>query len=243
MRIRSIKPEFCTDEKIGALSREERLHFILLWMAADREGTIEYLPRQLAAMLYPFDDDMEKDRFEALTSAVLLKSLCSRFSANGRTYLHITNFTKHQSLTTWERKESRVVLSEKSLRKYLSSTTEVLRSEERRGEESTEPPNPQGGLSEGEVRFALLLKALQDSGKVAESATLATLAVYWRNHAITRVDPEDQEFILHVATMLQGHVGRVQSLSPWLAARVEEFKKSQKPRATALTLGPSGGDM
>lgn len=118
----------------------------------------------------------------------------------------------------------------------------VMEGKGREGKER-EPPNPQGGLSEAEARFAPLLKTLQTSGKIAQSTTAATLAVYWRNNAITRVDPEDPDFILHVATMLQGHVGRVGSLSPWLAARAEEFKKSQKTRAPALVMGPSGGDM
>ncbi len=242
MRIRSIKPEFCTDEKIGSLTREERLHFVLLWMAADRHGTIDYKPRQLGAMLYPFDEDMEKARFEALTSAVLQKNLCSRFSIEGRDYLHITNFEKHQSLTTWERKDSTPVLPLKALRKYCGSTAEVLRSEERRGEESTEPPNPQGGLSEGELKFQDLKAVLVESGKVPETITERDLAVAWRNVVSGKepnADPRERGLLDHIRAALNLHAGRIGSPAQWIAARAAEFQEQKKQAGRPISsMGP-----
>lgn len=245
MRIRSIKPEFCTDEKIGALSREARLHFVMLWMAADRHGTIEYKPRQLAAMLYPFDEDMENSRFEALTSEVLQQSLCSRFTANGRDYLHITNFEKHQALTTWERKDSRVLLPPKELRKYCGSTAEVLRSEERRGEESTEPPNPHGGLSECEIRFVPMMKALESVGKLAESMTPMRLATLWQNTADKSVDPQDPKWLAFLEARAAGVTGKISSLAPWLSAALSEYSASRKKNNgdKGMNFGPTGGAM
>ncbi len=238
MRIRSIKPEFCTDEKIGALSREARMHFVLLWMAADRHGTVEYRPRQLAAMLYPFDDDMLNERFEALTSEVLQQSLCSRFAANGRYYLHITNFEKHQALTTWERKESRVLIQPKELRKYCGSAAEVLRSEERRGEERIEPPNPHVGLSE----WSELLQVLSGSGKCPVSVRAEDLALYWRN--IENPPPaNDPELLEYIRAELNGLTGRVGTLAPWLSKVVPRFSKKIKTASTDIHVGPPRGEM
>lgn len=247
MRIRSIKPEFCTDEKIGALTREARLHFILLWMTADRHGVVEYRPRQLAAMMYPFDEDMENSRFEALTSEVLQQSLCSHFSHDGRQYLFIRNFTKHQALTTWERKESRPAITMKSLQKYFNSPNEIsqktLFSEERRGEESTEPPNPQGGLSVGEVPFQSMLEVIVQSGKGPAGLAAATLAHFWRS-VPPGSDPNDPGWLEELRHRLAGQNGKIGQVGPWLLRRAGEYFENHKNGgATALSqLGPSAGE-
>lgn len=138
MRIRSIKPEFCSDEKIGQLSREERLHFILLWMVADKYGVLEYKPRQLAVQLYPYDDDMNMEHFDTLTSTLLLKDLCSAFQERQQDFLWVRNFAKHQKLTSWERKDSKPIFAATELRKLCGSTDVVLPSEERRGKKLSE---------------------------------------------------------------------------------------------------------
>ena len=52
-RIRTIKPEFCQSEKVGRLSREARLLFVLLWPFVDDHGRCRGSSRLLAASLFP----------------------------------------------------------------------------------------------------------------------------------------------------------------------------------------------
>jgi hypothetical protein len=56
MRIRTIKPEFWTDELISELSIESRLLFIALWNVSDDEGNFCYLPKQLKIQTLPYDN-------------------------------------------------------------------------------------------------------------------------------------------------------------------------------------------
>ena len=145
MRIRSIKPEFCTDEKIGELSREQRLHFVLLWMKCDALGVMEYKPRELQAQLYPYDRDLSEDQFSDLTSALLNKHLCSTFQHDNKQFLRVSNFTKHQRLTQWERVESNPLITANVLKKLLRSTDEVLPSESTESTEYLNPCSPHRG--------------------------------------------------------------------------------------------------
>ena len=93
-RIRTIKPEFFTNEELGHLSPFARLMFIGLWCYADRAGRLEDRPSRLQAYLFPYETDLG-------LSKVCLSDLAStgfihRYSVGGRDYIQIENFTKHQ---------------------------------------------------------------------------------------------------------------------------------------------------
>lgn len=55
-RIRTVKPEFWTDEKIVELSFEARLFFIGLWNYADDYGILEWSPKRIKMQLFPADN-------------------------------------------------------------------------------------------------------------------------------------------------------------------------------------------
>ena len=55
-RIRTIKPEFWTDEKIVELSAFARLLFIGLWNFADDAGRMEFSAKRLKMQIFPADD-------------------------------------------------------------------------------------------------------------------------------------------------------------------------------------------
>jgi hypothetical protein len=243
MRIRSIKPEFCSDEKIGALTREERLHFILLWMLCDRFGVFEYKPRQLAVQLYPYDEDMTKEQFEALTSAVCQKGLCSTFEVLQKCFCRVVNFNKHQKLTTWEHKDSKPLFTAKELRKHCGSTAEVLLSEER-SEERTEytetPPYPlSGDERESEdvpERFKPAFEALLATKKMPRLLPMV----------IAKVDATFPDFPLSVN--FEGVVLRLGSLTgmvgdplKWLLNALAEEREQKKKRARLDQ--PLGGEV
>jgi hypothetical protein len=96
-RIRTIKPEFPQSETIGALSREARLLFILLWTIVDDEGRVRAASRMLASLLYPYDVDANKliDRWLAELES---QNCVRRYIVDGATYLDIPNWLKHQKI-------------------------------------------------------------------------------------------------------------------------------------------------
>ena len=92
-RIRMIKPEFFDDPDLADVSRDARLFFIGLWTQADREGRLEYDVRRLKVRIFPFDNiDVER-----LTVELHGKDMIRRYKdGQGRSYIWIVNFVKHQ---------------------------------------------------------------------------------------------------------------------------------------------------
>lgn len=93
-RIRTVKPDFWTDEKMVELSFESRLFFIGLWNFVDDEGRIQYSPKKLKMLIFPAD-------------SVDVPRMIQELSGNGRVvvyaidgveYLQVNNFLKHQRI-------------------------------------------------------------------------------------------------------------------------------------------------
>lgn len=93
-RIRTIKPEFWTDERIVELSPMARLFFIGMWNFADDHGGIERGARQLKMRILP-GDDVEA---EPLVQELLRSGMVFEYEADGAQYLNIKNFLKHQRI-------------------------------------------------------------------------------------------------------------------------------------------------
>lgn len=111
-RIRTIKPDFWTDETLGECSPTARLLFVGTWNLADDHGNLERSSRQLKAQLFPYDNfDCEPFVVELLHVGCLLE-----YEVDGKKYLHIKGFDKHQKV---EKKSSpRHPLYEDSLRTH-----------------------------------------------------------------------------------------------------------------------------
>lgn len=92
-RARNIKPGFFANDELAELSFEARLLFIGLWTIADREGRLDDRTKKIKGQVFPYDNcDVEK----------LLEDLCNanfitRYSVDGRKFIHINNFHKHQN--------------------------------------------------------------------------------------------------------------------------------------------------
>ena len=94
-RIRHIKPELFLDEDLATHKPIVRLLFIGLWTLADCEGRMEDRPARIKAQLFPYeplDTDASLDAL-ANTGHVI------RYIVDGRRYLQVTNFLKHQRLS------------------------------------------------------------------------------------------------------------------------------------------------
>lgn len=95
-RIRTIKPEFWTDEKVVELSFEARLLFIGLWNFCDEFGNTEASPKRIKMQIFPADNlDVELCLQEIRSVGFI-----SDYSVDGKNYLHINGFCKHQKVNT-----------------------------------------------------------------------------------------------------------------------------------------------
>lgn len=93
-RIRSIKPEFWTDEKVVALSPLARLLFVGLWNFVDDEGRGEFSPTRLKMQILPADSaDISE-----LLGEIRGKELVQVYSVDAKEYFQVVGFTKHQKI-------------------------------------------------------------------------------------------------------------------------------------------------
>ena len=81
-----------TDEDIGDLSFEARWLFAGLFTQADREGRLEDRPRKLKVEVMPYDTVNIEHLLRELTEARFI----TRYEAEGKRYIHIRTFWKHQ---------------------------------------------------------------------------------------------------------------------------------------------------
>jgi hypothetical protein len=93
-RIRTIKPEFWIDERVGECSPTTRLLFIATWNFADDNGNLERSAKQLKAQAMPYDSIDCED----LILELIRLGLLEEYTVNGHKYLHISNFEKHQKI-------------------------------------------------------------------------------------------------------------------------------------------------
>ncbi len=97
-RIRTIKPQFWSDDKIICLSRDARLFFIALWNFADDQGVLEFKPIQLKANIFPLDDDIGVEEIKEFVAELENTGLLVVYEYEKKHFLWIKNFSKHQKI-------------------------------------------------------------------------------------------------------------------------------------------------
>lgn len=93
-RIRTIKPQFFTDDELAELPLAARLLFAGLFCLADRRGRLEDRPRKIKAEVMPYDDhdvdallwQLHQHRGRFIT----------RYEVDGKRFIQVRNFEKHQ---------------------------------------------------------------------------------------------------------------------------------------------------
>lgn len=98
MRIRTIKPEFFEDERLALLPPHARLLFIACWMMADRNGVMENRPNLIKARVFPYETG-EKSDVSRLLPMLFPDRFLVPFDADGKSYLWIPGFDKHQRIS------------------------------------------------------------------------------------------------------------------------------------------------
>lgn len=92
-RARNIKPSFFTNDSLAEVDPLGRLLFQGLWCHADREGRLEDRPRKLKAEILPYDNcDVE-----GLLADLDRHGFISRYEVDGRRFIQVVNFAKHQN--------------------------------------------------------------------------------------------------------------------------------------------------
>lgn len=98
-RIRTIKPEITTDEKLARVSRDARLTFFYCISQADDDGLLLGNDRQLLAALYPLDNSVTYRLLaEWVEELVDIGVLRWRATLEGSPVLQITNWGSHQKI-------------------------------------------------------------------------------------------------------------------------------------------------
>ena len=92
-RSRNIKPGFFVNADLVELPPLVRLLFIGLWTIADREGRLEDRPAQIKMQILPGDDI---DTGQALCKLDASRFI-HRYSVDGKNYIEILKFKKHQN--------------------------------------------------------------------------------------------------------------------------------------------------
>ena len=96
-RIRTIKPEFPQSESMGAVSRDARLLFIMLFTLADDEGRLRGNSRMLASLLFPYDLDAPK-LIDKWIDELITQRCIIRYQIEDATYIEICKWLNHQKI-------------------------------------------------------------------------------------------------------------------------------------------------
>lgn len=117
-RIRTIKPDFWTDEKLTECSLSARLLFIGTWNFADDNGNLQASAKKLKMQIFPADNiDCQPLLDELIAHGILIE-----YSVNEEKYLHIKGFKKHQVIN----RPSKTNIPQCILSEYSLNTQEEL---------------------------------------------------------------------------------------------------------------------
>lgn len=92
-RARNIKPALFTNEILGVGHPLCTLLFQGLWLLADRSGRLEDRPLRIKAEIFPY---READ-VDAMLHWLAHKGFIVRYQAEGKAFIEVLNFTKHQN--------------------------------------------------------------------------------------------------------------------------------------------------
>lgn len=94
-RIRTIKPKFWDDTKIGKLSRDARLLYIGLWTFSDDIGVVIGDTIWLKSKIFPYDQ-IQIQQFEKWIMELVRNGFICLLSYKSERFIYLPNFTRHQ---------------------------------------------------------------------------------------------------------------------------------------------------
>ena len=97
-RIRTIKPEFWNDEKLGQEPEHIMLTFIGMWNFADDYGVIRAIPLWLKNQIFPYKDKLRLDAFTTWLKRLVELEVIIPFTYKSESFYYIRTFRKHQKV-------------------------------------------------------------------------------------------------------------------------------------------------
>lgn len=98
-RIRSIKPEIRTSEKVNSWPVEIRYFWIMLWGYVDDQGKGRDNAKLIAADAYPLDDAVTHDVVEEWLGVLHAAGVIYRYAEGDKRYLAVVNWREHQRIS------------------------------------------------------------------------------------------------------------------------------------------------
>ncbi len=96
---RQIKGSFWSDpDLVCELTRDQRMFFLGITQLAEDSGCLECDPRSMKIILYPADNDITPDDLKEWIEKIIEMGKIVTYEVEGKKYLFIKNFHKHQSL-------------------------------------------------------------------------------------------------------------------------------------------------
>lgn len=97
-RIRSIKPEFWSDQELTQLPRDVRMLYVALWNFADEHGRLPGDPRLIKSWCFPLDDDVSAAIVDGWLDQLAGIRKVHRYTVGGGRFLYLPNLGDHQRL-------------------------------------------------------------------------------------------------------------------------------------------------
>ena len=115
-RIRTIKPEFWSNEKVVDCSPTARLLFVGLWTFSDDRGVHPASSRRIKMQVFP-GDDITAEQIDHCINELVNANLLQVFTEDNEKYWHIIGFHEHQKIEKptykyavppgWKKRDSR----------------------------------------------------------------------------------------------------------------------------------------
>lgn len=96
MRARSLKPGLFRNEILGSADPLYTLLFECLWLMADREGRLEDIPLRICATAFPYRRRITERKTNQLLCWLDVNKFIKRYEVDGRRYIQVLEFSKHQ---------------------------------------------------------------------------------------------------------------------------------------------------
>lgn len=93
-RARNIKPALFKNEVLGVADPMLTLLFEGLWLLADRSGRLEDRPLRIKGELFPYREGLDVN---SMLDWLMREDFITRYLVDGKRYIEINNFEKHQN--------------------------------------------------------------------------------------------------------------------------------------------------
>ena len=97
MRARNLKPGYFRNELLGKSDPLIGTLFQGLWCEADREGRLEDRPLRLCGTIFPYRRSVTEKKVDKMLAWLHEHGFITRYEVDGRRYIQVMEFKKHQN--------------------------------------------------------------------------------------------------------------------------------------------------